>query len=116
MKDAYRWLTDHLNSPGGNDSKIYIFGFSRGAYIARVFCWLLSRCGIPDDPNKCEKLCRSFEKKNYKDLKANISAGRCFAVDVEMLGVWDTVKSASYDNYNDTVLAPNVKNAYHQCP
>ena len=116
LGDTYRWLTDQLNTCTSalDNFQIYVFGFSRGAYIARVFCWLLYRCGIPDDPNKCEELCHWFERKRYEDLLKRRDDERYLVVnEIEMLGVWDTVKSADYDDYNDRELAPNVKQAYH---
>eukprot|EP00831_Metopus_contortus_P037825 TRINITY_DN2979_c0_g4_i1.p2 TRINITY_DN2979_c0_g4~~TRINITY_DN2979_c0_g4_i1.p2 ORF type:complete len:442 (-),score=67.97 TRINITY_DN2979_c0_g4_i1:1176-2501(-) len=116
LVESYRWLTDQLNScvSALDNFQIYIFGFSRGSYIARVFCWLLYRCGVPGDPNKCEELCQWFEKKRYDDLQKRQEAESHIQIkEIDMLGLWDTVKSAAYDDYNDNELAPNVKQAYH---
>lgn len=116
LADAYRWLTDRINDRNAvlDTFQLYIFGFSRGAYIARVFCWLLSRCGIPDDANKCEEFSHWFENKKYDDLQKLLEENHHIPVnEIEMLGLWDTVKSAAFDNYNDEELAPNVKSAYH---
>ncbi|MFA7231863.1 MAG: DUF2235 domain-containing protein, partial [Victivallaceae bacterium] len=116
LADAFRWLTDRINDRTAtfDNFQLYVFGFSRGAYIARVFCWLLFRCGIPADANKCEELCHWFEDKKYDNLQKRLETDRHIPVnEIEMLGLWDTVKSAGFDNYNDDELAPNVKNAYH---
>ena len=71
LAEAYRWLTDQINDHSivSDSFQIYVFGFSRGAYIARVFCWLLYQCGIPDDANKCEELCHWFENRKYDGLQ-----------------------------------------------
>ena len=47
---AYRWLVKKtLNAPDGEKPEIYLFGFSRGAYIAHTLSWLLAefRAGSP---------------------------------------------------------------------
>lgn len=44
VKNLYRQLCRHYQ-PG---DKIYVFGFSRGAYTARVLCDMVSTCGILD--------------------------------------------------------------------
>ena len=42
IEDAYRFLTFNY-TPG---DRIFIFGFSRGAYSARSFCGLIRTCGV----------------------------------------------------------------------
>lgn len=111
LKGAYRWLTDLIayQTKGFDDYEIFVFGFSRGAYIARTFCWLLSYCGIPEKSNQCEALYRLFESKKYNQIQKTVKKSDT----VKMLGIWDTVKTAHYKCHHDTALAPNVLHAYH---
>ncbi len=50
------------------------------------------------------------DKKSAKAMKAE---GRFFDVEIEMVGVWDTVKATNDPNYNDKLISPNVKAGYH---
>jgi len=44
---AYCWLIDHYGSPSaGSHPEIYIFGFSRGAFTARLLAGLLGASGL----------------------------------------------------------------------
>ena len=48
--DAYRFLIERYEP----SDKVYLFGFSRGAYTVRVLAGLIKRCGLlgPDDCNR----------------------------------------------------------------
>lgn len=39
---AYQWLMENFQQ----DDRIYVFGFSRGAFTARSLCGLISKCGL----------------------------------------------------------------------
>ena len=45
---AYAWLSSHYR-PG---DRLFLFGYSRGAYTARSLAGLLGLCGVPD-PERC---------------------------------------------------------------
>ena len=51
VKEAYRFLVEHYDkgdgTPEGRD-RIYVFGFSRGAYTARVLCGFIHAVGLMD--------------------------------------------------------------------
>ena len=117
--DAYAFLMKHYE-PG---DRIYIFGFSRGAYTARALTGLLQRVGLLE--RGCENLIpyavRYFQVRDdhqlnffkqrfsrtyhlaWRDLVPGIDqipalkekAGRPSrgVIPVHFLGVWDTVKS-----------------------
>lgn len=42
VREAYNWLVDNYN----DKDKIFIFGFSRGAYTARSLAGLIAACGL----------------------------------------------------------------------
>lgn len=77
--------------------KIYIFGFSRGAYIARALAGMLHKVGLLPRGNHQQV---AFAYKMYSredDLgwqQSNaFKKSFCIDVDIELLGVWDTVGS-----------------------
>lgn len=127
LVEAYRWLTDQFNYSGRelDEYKIYVFGFSRGAYIARIFCWLVAKCGLPADVYQYSVLWGFFlshvrGKIGLAELDDKIihwrGSNQYFTPEIEMLGVWDTVKTADFGGDGlefDNRLANNVKNAYH---
>lgn len=127
LEEAYRWLADQIHYKGRelDDHKIYVFGFSRGAYTARIFCWLVYKCGLPVDINQCSVLFNYFldhvkGKINMDELDETITnwqkSHECSTPPIEMLGVWDTVKSADFGNDDleyDHKLADNVQYAFH---
>lgn len=118
LEAAYRWLTDQLNYQDRKleSYQIYVFGFSRGAYLARVFCWLLAKCGVPDNANLCAELFTLFLREDPKLIEQWKSEHQNLEItEIEMLGVWDTVKTADFRDLDstDAKLAPNVKAAFH---
>ena len=45
---AYEFLSKHWRKKGDNGDKIVIYGFSRGAFEARILAGLMAHCGLPD--------------------------------------------------------------------
>lgn len=78
ITEAKRWLDDEceIAREDGCEPRIYLFGFSRGAFAVRVLATFLQR-------------------------------------DVEMIGVWDTVKATPGNDFGIADLPPYVKHAYH---
>ena len=96
----------------GPDDKIYLFGFSRGAFTVRAFAGLLYRCGLPgNDVGKDEKKFKAcfgeaydlFKPILYEPIREKIDekisafrhkySVRDCTITIHFLGVWDTVKS-----------------------
>ena len=69
--DAYRWLSitycDILKS--SDAPEIYLFGFSRGSYIAHVFSWILNDIGITSELSLIQKTVDVYMSKNLKKLE-----------------------------------------------
>ncbi len=107
VMQAYAAL-GHIYQPG---DRLFLFGFSRGAYTARSLAGLIGLCGIPDaegDRNKAREIAkRAMEiyridprkNRNEREQKAAAHAEE-FARhnadgellnDVWFIGVWDTV-------------------------
>ncbi len=114
IKDGYRFLRVRFE-PG---DRIYIFGFSRGAYSARSLCGMILRCGIvrkdvedvkvpgsvadlvttqQDGNLKVDVTDKAFamykhayEEKNRADVE-QFKREYCHDTPVRLVGVWDTV-------------------------
>jgi uncharacterized protein (DUF2235 family) len=131
IQEAYLWLAQHYET----GDKIFLFGFSRGAFTARSFAGLINRCGIPINQDERALLIQikdAYEvyrqsppdtllteqyKKTYEDYIHPDSG-------IEFIGVWDTVGALGIDTrirwvgrhnfaWHDVELSPTVKNAYH---
>lgn len=94
--DAYIFL---MNNCGPQD-QIYVFGFSRGAYTARVLCAMLYKFGLLDKGNdNLVKYAATLlvNKTPKNDLLAD-EFSKTFGREckVHFLGVWDTVSSVRW--------------------
>lgn len=93
--DAYRFLVDHYEE----DDKVYLFGFSRGAYTVRVLAGFLRLVGLlnPTQRNLCGYALTAYKRAAEKDdftiawRFERIASAR--PVPIRFLGVWDTVSS-----------------------
>lgn len=93
--DAYSWLARNWQP----DDEIYLFGFSRGAYTARVLAGFIHLCGLlrPDQLDLCGYALVAY-KRSADD--SDLSIGENFRrivdsrrVTIRFIGVWDTVSS-----------------------
>ncbi|MCF7805930.1 MAG: DUF2235 domain-containing protein [Candidatus Marinimicrobia bacterium] len=101
IMSGYRWLGGHYRS----GDRIYLFGFSRGAYTVRSLGGMISQCGlldltgIPDNEvwtrvekaykfGYREKQSQSEWAGNWNFHADNDGDGR---VPIYFIGVWDTV-------------------------
>ncbi|MCU7845606.1 MAG: DUF2235 domain-containing protein [Candidatus Thiodiazotropha sp. (ex Monitilora ramsayi)] len=93
--DAYQFLVQHYRA---ND-KIYLFGFSRGAYTVRVLAGLIHLMGLlkPHQINLCSYAYKAYKQSSrYNDFKIGWGfrqVTRAQNVPIKYLGVWDTVSS-----------------------
>ena len=113
---AYRWLTKKvLNAPDGEDIKLYLFGFSRGGYLAHTLSWLLSEVGIPRRFASAVQIAEAYAAKDFDSIERLKKDGVIMSPQVVMLGLWDAVTSPHdlYRGYHDAERAPNVKWIYH---
>lgn len=119
MDEAFAWyLQDHVM--GGykflmdtyqEGDKICLFGFSRGAYTARALAAMLYRVGLLP-PRNAEQVPFAYTifkeaseeikiwKKDRNDPRGSLSSNfrRTFSrkVDIELVGIWDTVCSVGF--------------------
>lgn len=95
------------------ENKVFIFGFSRGAYAARRFAGLISQCGVPKAEEDEELGWRIYLKRDLESAEELKAKGRFFDIPVEMVGVWDTVKTTTDEDFNDHKLPGCVVAGYH---
>jgi hypothetical protein len=135
IMSAYKWLACNYQT----GDRIFMFGFSRGAYTVRSLAGMITQCGlldltdIPDEDtwNKVEKIYDKAyrHKKDISGENMNFHTGQDYKNGkVFFLGVWDTVgalgipndlgvlnlldKSENY-SFHDLSLSKNVEHARH---
>ncbi len=130
VQEAYTYLMN-IWEPG---DRIYLFGFSRGAYTVRVLAGMLHALGLmprgnenlvpyvaktyqaipPGKADKWEKLCDEFRSTFARPMPEHEDR-RCR---VHFLGVWDTVSSVGwcwdppkfpYTEHNESIA--NIRHA-----
>ena len=103
--DAYRFLMENYNDNDGDPDRVFLFGFSRGAYTVRALAGLLEGYGL---------LCRGNEghlpyawrmylgqhdKRNQRQVEPDHAFRETFShpnFKIHFVGVWDTVSSIGW--------------------
>ena len=101
VKDGYMFLVNNY-VPG---AEVYLFGWSRGAYAARVTCGLLSDIGLLDITGVeyfSEMFDAYFTRGGWERAAKAEADSKLTRVDIECVGVWETVGSEGIPN--STVL------------
>ncbi|RXW20413.1 hypothetical protein EST38_g5445 [Candolleomyces aberdarensis] len=115
---AYRWLSEVYKGP---KDKIYLFGFSRGAYQVRCLAGMIKKVGLLHRGNE-EQIPFAYELYS-KDIKDSLNRPfadqfrKTFCRTVEMIhfvGVWDTVSSVGVVRDNTSTL-PLTNENDHIC-
>ena len=107
--ELYKFLCRNYELGNGNDDadKIYLFGFSRGAFTVRVLAGLIDYCGLCT-PDVDEEDLHKMATNNYSAYRSKFKHGylsRAFRTlfrlsstpqysvkpGIEFIGVWDTV-------------------------
>jgi len=94
VMDGYRFLMRYYK-PG---DRIFIFGFSRGAYTARALAGMLHKVGLLLQGNE-EMIPFAWDMfKNEKNYQIYTGFKRTFSrkVPIHFLGLWDTVSSVGW--------------------
>jgi uncharacterized protein (DUF2235 family) len=123
--EGYAWLS-RRHRPG---ERIFVLGFSRGAYSARSCVGLIRKCGLLNAPDQAN-LEQAYALYRDKDVAPDDAAAIEFRAAnsreprVRFIGVWDTVGalgipvariplSSDYYRWHDTRLSKRVDYAYH---
>ena len=117
VEDAYRFLMQAYE----DDDRVYLFGFSRGAFTVRSLAGMLHRCGLlrPTAANLVEYASKLYHQEDGDNGGEEVDAGfrATFArpCPVHFIGVWDTVESLILNagrKWHDTRLSPETAFAY----
>ena len=104
IKSGYRWLCEKYAA----QDRIFLFGFSRGAYTARSLGGMVTRFGLIDPAGLSEKQIweriddlfqngyrvKGAKRKSFIDKKWGFKNGEGpdgFDIPIHFIGVWDTV-------------------------
>lgn len=94
IRRAYGYLASHYHA----GDRIYLFGYSRGAYAVRSLAGLIDQVGLLRAEHATERNVQ-LAYRHYQNEPGR-EAGRAFtrrychdAAVIEMLGVWDTVRA-----------------------
>lgn len=114
VEQAYFYLME-VWEPG---DKIFLFGFSRGAFSARSLAGMLNKIGLlpRDHDNQLEYASKYYLDKDYRRYAAGFRRDMCRICPVHFIGVWDTVDSTILtegNKFTDTNLNEEVTYGYH---
>ena len=121
IAEAYLWLMDHYQ----DGDRIFLVGFSRGAFAARSLSGLIDRLGLLrleylEKFDTCYQLYRRGARREQNRFKAQYAK----PIQIEAIAVWDTVGSLGIPlgsfkqlnrylwGFHDTRLASNVKRGF----
>jgi uncharacterized protein (DUF2235 family) len=108
VEQAYSFLMDHYEQ----DDRLFIFGFSRGSYTARVLAGFIHSCGLlePGCQNLIPYAMKLFkaEQLDFEILqKFRSTYGR--KINIHFLGLWDSVSTTGW-LYNPVFLPFTTNN------
>lgn len=133
---AYEWLVEHYEP----QARIFIFGFSRGAFTARSLAGFISICGLlkPGSPLSLKQLYERYRKGTAKSVRELEHVDKSILsledqwikehsrpIPIWFQGIWDTVGalgvplpwipkiSQSEFTFLETDLRINYTHAYH---
>ncbi|MEZ5675581.1 Uncharacterized alpha/beta hydrolase domain [Thalassovita litoralis] len=126
IRRAYGYLASRYR-PG---DRIFLMGYSRGAYAVRSLAGVIDNVGLLRPEHATERQI-TLAYRHYQTMQGSpaaqvFSARYCHErVDIEMVGVWDTVKSLGlrlpvlwqwsepHHSFHNHALGAAVKHGYH---
>lgn len=113
--EAYKFLQQEVGAARNNreDFKIFLFGFSRGAFAVRWLASVIAYSGIPKWGESERLGVYNMWNNNSKDANRLKDEGRYYDVPIEMIGVWDTVQATKTKDFGIKDIPCNVAAAYH---
>lgn len=126
IQRVYGWLASRYR-PG---DRIFLIGYSRGAYAVRSLAGVMAQVGLLKAEYATERNVREAYRHYQFDIDpetaAEFSDAYChIGVPIEMIGVFDTVKSLGFrapfvwkweevkHSFHDHALSANVRHGYH---
>ena len=117
IEDAYRYLMDR-HRPG---DRVFLFGFSRGAFTVRALAGMLYRCGLLQKGSNnliayASRVYNAPRTPESDGVAAGFKKTYCHECKPHFIGVWDTVGSLGHfygKRFFDAKLNPDVTCGYH---
>lgn len=126
IRRAYGWLASHYR----DGDRIFLFGYSRGAYAVRSMAGVIDRVGLLKREHATERgvqlAYRHYQNDPNSDVSAAFARRFChLEVSIEMVGVWDTVKSlglrlpglwmlsSKKHDFHNHQLGPSIRHGFH---
>jgi uncharacterized protein (DUF2235 family) len=119
VEQAYRFLMDNYQPR----DKVFLFGFSRGAFTVRALAGMIQKVGIlgPEHGNLLEyasKIYLTDDKKDLENRKLAREFKSTFArkCPVHFIGVWDTVQSTAltaFREFQHSRMTNETVHGYH---
>lgn len=125
IKDLYKFLVNNCET----GDKIYLFGFSRGAYTVRSLSGLINKCGLlkKENSERVDEVYKFYRNRKLNKDDAKVASFRskyCIEIKIHFIGVWDTVGALGFPTpflrlitkslyrFHDEKLSTNVVNAF----
>ncbi|MCY3821790.1 MAG: DUF2235 domain-containing protein [Gammaproteobacteria bacterium] len=114
VEDACRFLADNFEE----GDRVYLFGFSRGAFTVRSLAGMIFKCGLlrPGHDNLVEYASRIYNTEDNAAVAAGFLEAFGRSCPIHFIGVWDTVESLvmhAGKRFHDATLNPDVSFGYH---
>ena len=110
INDAYAFLMETYKQ----GDKLYLFGFSRGAFTVRSLAGMLYKVGLlrPDNENLIEYAAKLYNIEGNSQIARGFKETFCVPCPVHFIGVWDTVSSLAMNarkRWHNSSLNPEAK-------
>ena len=118
---TYEWIAVKLkdNATAIKNTRIprlFLFGFSRGAYSVHVLSWILQQVGVPRNIDLAREIVNAYCDKDKTKWQRLKKEAECYSSPrIAMMGCWDIVTSLldTKSGDHDGVLSPLVDVVYH---
>lgn len=116
---TYEWIATEVKDNPPEQKRIprlFLFGFSRGAYSVHVLSWLLQHVGIPRNVDMARAIAKAYCNKDRRLVGELKKQACCYqSPRIRMMGCWDIVTSLldTKSEYHDGILSPLVDKVYH---
>jgi uncharacterized protein (DUF2235 family) len=126
IQRAYGWLASGYRE----GDRIFLFGYSRGAFAVRSLAGVIDRVGLVKRDCATERMVklawRHYERAPDSPAARDFARQHCYSgAEIEMIGVWDTVKALGLrlpffwmfatdkHAFHNHQLGPTIRHGFH---